>query len=171
MEKIPEIYAIMDGTSSDSEPADISEVERLVNELEAHERQEGMFLKRYKDLATKSDNRVVRLLLQMIVSDEERHHAVTHAMASTLRGDLNWTRPEEALRGLYDLRVDKEKLLDVTEDFIAIEKEGINEYRSLIKESRGYYRDLFVLLFRSMIRDSEKHVEILEFLRDRLKEA
>jgi bacterioferritin (cytochrome b1) len=171
METIPELYAMIGASSSDSGPGDISDVERLVNELEAHEYQEGMFLKRYKDLATKSDNRVVKLLLEMVVSDEERHHAVTRAMASTLRGDLNWTRPEDALRGLDDLGVNKEKLLDLTEDFITIEKEGINEYRSLIKESRGYYRDLFVLLFRSMIRDSEKHVEILEFLHDRLKEA
>lgn len=172
METIPELYSMMAAaTLSDSEPEDISEVERLVNELEAHEYQEGMFLRRYKDLATKSDNRVVKLLLEMIVADEERHHAVTRAMAATMRGDLNWTRPEEALRGIYDLSADKGGLLDLTEDFITIEKEGINEYRSLIKESSGYYRDLFVLLFRSMIRDSEKHVEILEFLRDRLKEA
>ena len=85
--------------------------------------------------------------------------------------DLDWTLPEDALRGVHDLGVDKGKLLDLTEDFITIEKEGINEYRSLIHESKGYYRDLFVLLFRSMIRDSEKHIEILEFLRERLKEA
>jgi len=171
METIPELYAMMASYSTHTAATNISEVERLVNELEAHEYQEGMFLNRYKDLAMKSDNRVVKLLLEMIVADEERHHAVTRAMAATMRGDLNWTRPEEALRGMDDLGVDKEKLLDLTEDFITIEKEGINEYRSLINESRGYYRDLFVLLFRSMIRDSEKHIEILEFLRTRLKEA
>jgi rubrerythrin len=172
MEAIPELYAMMaSASSSDIGRCEISEVERFVNELEAHEHQEGMFLRRYKDLATKSDNPVIKVLLDMIVADEERHHVVTRAMAATIRGDINWTQPEEALRGIYDLSVDKERLVDLTEDFITIEKEGINEYRSLIKESSGYYRGLFVLLFRSMIRDSEKHVEILEFLRDRLKEA
>ena len=171
METIPELYAMMAASPTDAAPDEISEVERFVNELEAHEYEEGLFLKRYKELAAKSDNRVVKLLLGMIVSDEERHHAVTRAMAATIRGDLNWTRSEGSLGDLYDLCVDKGKLLALTEDFITIEKEGINEYRSLIKESRGYYRDLFVLLFRSMIRDSEKHVEILEFLRDRLKES
>jgi len=171
METIPEVYAMMAASSSRCGPADISEVERLVNELEAHEYQEGMFLNRYKDLAAKSDNRIVKLLLDMIVADEERHHAFARAMAATMRGDLDWTLPEDALRGVHDLGVDKGKLLDLTEDFITIEKEGINEYRSLIHESKGYYRDLFVLLFRSMIRDSEKHIEILEFLRERLKEA
>jgi hypothetical protein len=114
---------------------------------------------------------MIKLLLRMIVSDEEKHHAITRAMAATLKGDLAWTNRDDAIHGVYDLKAEKENLLDVTEDFIAIEKEGINEYRALIHESKGYYRDLFVLLFRSMIRDSEKHIEILEFLRKRLKEA
>ena len=169
METIPEVYAMMGQTSG--ETPEISEVERLVNEFEAHESQEGKFLQSYKELAGKSDNRVVKFLLQMIVSDEEKHHAITSAMASTLKSDLDWTNRDDAIRGLYDLKADKEKLLSLTEDFIQVEKEGIREYRSLIKESKGYYRDLFGLLFRSMIRDSEKHIEILEFLRNRLKEA
>jgi hypothetical protein len=114
---------------------------------------------------------MVKFLLDMIVSDEEKHHAITRAMTATLRGDLNWTRPAEAISGLYDLKADKTRLLALTEAFITVEKEGINEYRALVKESKGYYRDLFGLLFRSMIRDSDKHVEILEFLRERLKEA
>lgn len=171
METIPEMYAMLGKDSLGGEATDISEVERLANEFEAHESQEGKFLKQYKDLAGKTDNRMIKFLLQMIVSDEEKHHAITHAMAATLKGDLNWTDTGDAIRGLYDLGKDKEKLLKLTEDFIRVEKNGIDEYRKLIKESKGYYRDLFGLLFHSMIRDSEKHVEILEFLRDRLKEA
>jgi bacterioferritin (cytochrome b1) len=169
MEPIPEIYAMM--AAAGPPTPEISQVERLVNEFEAHESQEGKFLKQYKELAAKTDNRLVKFLLQMIVSDEEKHHAITRAMAATLKGDIEWTNRDGAIRGLYDLKIDKENLLDLTEDFIAIEKEGINEYKALIHESKGYYRDLFVLLFRSMIRDSEKHIEILEFLRNRLKEA
>jgi len=171
MERIPEMYAMLGKDSLGGEPLEISEVERLANEFEAHEREEGKFLRQYKELAGKTNNRMVKFLLQMIISDEEKHHAITHAMASTLKGDLNWTNPDSAIRGLYDLGPDKEKLLKLTEDFIRVEKDGISEYKKLIKESKGYYRDLFVLLFRSMIRDSEKHAEILEFLRDRLREA
>ena len=59
----------------------------------------------------------------------------------------------------------------LTEDFIQVEKKGIAEYKRLTKASKGYYQGLFALLLRSMIYDSEKHVEILEFLRQRLKEA
>jgi rubrerythrin len=171
METIPEIYAMLGDRAAGTEGPEISAVERLANEFEAHESQERMFLERYKELATRSESRMVKFLLDMIVSDEEKHHAITRAMTATLRGDLNWTRPAEAISGLYDLKADKTRLLALTEAFITVEKEGINEYRALVKESKGYYRDLFGLLFRSMIRDSDKHVEILEFLRERLKEA
>jgi rubrerythrin len=168
MEPNPELYAMV---GKDHDTPEISEVERLANEFEAHESQEGKFLGKYKELVGKTDNRMVKFLLQIIISDEEKHHAITHAMATTLKGDLYWTRSGDAIRGLYDLKDEKGSLLKLTEDFIRVEKDGIGEYRKLIKESKGYYRDLFVLLFRSMIRDSEKHVEILGFLRSRLKEA
>jgi rubrerythrin len=149
----------------------ISEIERLTNEFEAHEGHEGKFLLQYKELVKQTGNPLIKFLLQLIVSDEEKHHAVSHAMLSTLKGDLNWTKPEDALRGLDNLGAEKDKLLEVTEGFIEVERTGIKEYKKLIKESKGYYHDLFVLLFQSMVHDSEKHIKILEFLRQRLKEA
>jgi len=45
------------------------------------------------------------------------------------------------------------------------------ESRKLIKASKGEYQGLFSLLFRTMGYDSGKHVEIVLFLRRRLKEA
>ena len=62
------------------------------------------------------------------------------------------------------------KLLAVTEEFINLEKEEIKEYRILAKESTNYYHGLFKILVNSMIRDSEKHIELLQFLRQRLRE-
>ena len=171
MEGIPEMYVLYGNEALGQKSPEISEVERLTNEFEAHETEEGKFLSRYKELAGKTENRTIKFLLQMIISDEEKHHAITHAMASTLKGDLYWTNPDDAIRGLNNAVEDKETLLKLTDDFIGVEKKGIKEYRELIKASKGYYRDLFVLLFESMIHDSEKHVKILQFLRARLNEA
>ena len=171
MERIPELYA-MYGQEVREPPLDeLSEVERLMNEFEAHEGRESEFTRRYKEISEKTANPLIRFLLRLIVSDEEKHHAVTHAMVSTLRGDLTWTKPEDAISGLYELADTKEELLRLTEDFIEVEKNGIEEYKRLIKASRGYYHGLFSLLIRTMVHDSEKHVEILEFLRQRLQEA
>jgi hypothetical protein len=107
-------------------------------------------------------------LLQLIVSDEEKHRAVIHAMIATLQGSLTWTKPADSLEG-EELASLNGKLHAVTEDFIRLEKDGIQEYKTLAKESSGYYHGLFKILLDSMIRDSEKHVQLLEFLKDKLK--
>lgn len=171
MEKIPEFFAMYGPKLGEAGSSEISDVERIMNEFEAHESQEGKFTRQYKEIAEKSKNPLVKFLLQLIISDEEKHHAVTHAMVSTLKGGLTWSRPEDAISGFYDLGEGTDELLKLTEDFIGLEREGIREYKKLIKECKHYYRGLFGLLLQSMIRDSEKHVEILEFLRQRLKEA
>ena len=148
---------------------EISPVERLLNEFEAHEASEEKALEQYRTALETVKNPATRLLLQMIVSDEERHRAVVHAIAATLRGSLLWTKPEGSLEGDSDRARTTRKLLGVTEEFIRLEKDGIREYQKLVKESAGYYHGLFKILVESMIRDSEKHIELLEFLRERLK--
>ena len=92
-------------------------------------------------------------------------------MVSTLKGNLLWSKPEDSFRGVVDLGAEKNELLELTEEFSRLERAGIKEYKKLTKASRGYYRGLFVLLVNSMIHDSEKHIEILEFLRRNLEEA
>ena len=63
------------------------------------------------------------------------------------------------------------KLSGVTDELIRLEKMGIRDYKLLSKEGSGYYHGLFKILLDSMIRDSEKHVELLEFLKENLKNA
>lgn len=105
----------------------------------------------------------------MIIADEEKHHATMHAMASSLRGSLNWTKPEDVVPTLSELGEEKGELVNLTTDFIKAEKEAIKESKKLMKSTKGYYQGLFDLLVKTMIHDSEKHVEILEFLRQKLK--
>ena len=62
------------------------------------------------------------------------------------------------------------RLLVSVENFIEAERKGIKEYERLKKESRGLYRDVFALLYATMIHDSHKHVGILNFLRSKLKD-
>ncbi|HEY3303712.1 MAG TPA: hypothetical protein VGL70_09285 [Candidatus Binatia bacterium] len=170
MNRVPVTEFYMQQEAAPPEP-EITEVERLLNEFESHETQEKDFLRQYKEVAADVRQPLIKFLLQLIISDEEKHHAVTHAMVATLKGDLSWTKPEDAIRGLYDLGDQKKELLAMTEEFIRTEKEGIRECKSLTKVSRRYYKGLFALLMGCMIHDSQKHVTILEFLRDRLKEA
>ena len=152
-------------------PGEISPIERLLNEFEAHETKEEKSLEYYKKVLGDMPNPATRFLLQLIISDEEKHRAVIHAMVATLKGSLNWTKPAGSLEGGPDSATAQGRLREATEEFIRIEKEGIKDYKVLISESSDYYHGLFKVLMDSMIRDSEKHIELLEFLRGSLKTA
>jgi rubrerythrin len=150
---------------------EISPIERLLNNFEAHEAKEEESLEHYKKLLGVMPNPVTRFLLQLIISDEEKHRAVIHAMVATLRGSLTWRKPEGSLEGAADPATISSDLRAYTDKFIELEREGIRECKTLVKESSGYYHGLFKILLDSMIRDSEKHVELLEFLKEQLKQA
>lgn len=152
-------------------PEGISPIERLLNEFEAHEAKEEKSIEIYKKTLGEMANPMTRFLLQMIISDEEKHRAVVHAMAATLKGSLTWTKPAGSLEGGGASAAVNGRLRAATEEFIQIEREGIREYKTLLNESSGYYHGLFKVLIESMIRDSEKHVELLEFLRENLASA
>jgi rubrerythrin len=152
-------------------PGEVSPIERLLNEFEAHESKEEKSLEYYKKVLGDMPNPMTRFLLQLIISDEEKHRAVIHAMVATLKGSLNWTKPAGSLEGDTNSAKVNGELREATEEFIRIEKEGIKDYKTLIGESSGYYHGLFKVLMDSMIRDSEKHIELLEFLKGSLKTA
>jgi rubrerythrin len=168
MEEISDVNMMFDLLRT---PGRISPIERLLNEFEAHENKEEKALEYYKQVLGEMPNPATRFLLQLIISDEEKHRAVIHAMVATLKGSLTWTKPAGSLEGGADSGAIDGKLLEVTEEFIRIEKEGIKDYKTLIGESADYYHGLFKVLMDSMIRDSEKHIELLEFLRGSLKTA
>ena len=150
---------------------EISPMEKLLNEFEAHEAKEEKTIEEYRKALGGMRDPATRFVMQLIISDEEKHRAVTHALAATLKGSLNWTKPAASLEGAADEPQITRNLSAVTEDFIDLEKAGIKEYKVLLKESSGYYHDLFKILIEAMIRDSEKHIEMLNFLSRRLKAA
>ena len=83
-------------------------------------------------------------------------------------GSLTWTKLAGGLEGDPDDAAVNRKLLAVTDEFIRLERDGINDYKNLLTASEYYYHDLFKILIAAMIRDSEKHIELLKFLRGRL---
>jgi len=152
--------------------AEISAFELLMRNFAAHERHESGFLSEYGDVADRHANPLVRFLLQMIMSDEEKHHAVVHAMTSSLSEGFSGKKSEDAIPKWGEFtEAERDALLRLTTDFIKAEKAGIKEYKRLIKSSEGYYEGLFVLLIKTIIHDSQKHVMILEFIEKKLRES
>jgi rubrerythrin len=87
MEEISDMAALFASKVGPSGSTEISPIERLLNEFEAHEAKEEKSLEQYRKLLGRMPNPVTRFLLQLIISDEERHRAVIHAMTATLRGE------------------------------------------------------------------------------------
>jgi rubrerythrin len=166
MEEFNDVSAVLALSENSDE---LSHVERLLNEFEAHEGKEEQAIENYRKILSDIKNPVTRFVMQIILSDEEKHRAVTHSMVSTLKGSLTWTKPAGTLEGGPDETNVNRQLLAVTDEFIELEKSGIKEYKVLLKQSADYYHGLFKILLNSMIRDSEKHVELLEFIRRRVK--
>ena len=97
---------------------EISPMEKLLNEFEAHEAKEEKTLEEYRKALGCMRDPATRFVMQLIISDEEKHRAVTHALAATLKGSLNWTKPAASLEGAADEPQINRNLSAVTEDFI-----------------------------------------------------
>jgi rubrerythrin len=152
------------------ESPEYSSVEGLMNEFQLHASHEERWLSSYKEIAKESSDPLIRFLLDLIVADEERHHELTSRMIAKLRDELAWTRAQAAQRRPGASGEKRRRLLRSVEDFLDAERKGIKEYERLKKMSKGLHRDVFALLYATMIHDSHKHMGILEFLRKKLTE-
>jgi rubrerythrin len=152
------------------ESPEFSSIQRLMNELQSHAAHEERWLSSYRAIATEANDPQVRFLLSLIVADEERHHELTARMISKLKDESAWNRSAVVSARAGETREAADGLLASAENFLDAERTGIKEYERLKKESRGLHRGLFALLYTTMVHDSHKHIEILNFLRSKLKE-
>jgi len=152
------------------ESPEFSSVQRLMNEFQSHANHEEQWLTNYQAIAKEASDPLIRFLLGLIVADEQRHHELTSRMIVKLKDELAWTRAEGQGRRVYEKGKKRKQLLSSVERFVEAERMGIKEYERLKKESQGLYRDVFALLYTTMIHDSHKHIGILEFLRQKLTE-
>lgn len=140
----------------------------VIHALQAHAREEAQFLEDYEELCRDMTDPGARFLVELILEDERRHHGLWERMAATARGDDDGATPppprlspDEAAR-----------LLGPTERFLAAEREDRVHLRDLEKQLRPARDEtLWQLIVDLMRLDTEKHVRILEYLRDRLRET
>src|SRR5512132_1892717 len=152
------------------ESPEFSSVQRLMNEFQTHASHEEQWLTDYQVIAKEASDPLIRFLLGLIVADEERHHELTRRMITKLKDELAWTRAEGLTRRVYEKGEKRVQLLASVDRFLEAERKGIKEYERLKKESQGHYRDVFALLYTTMVHDSRKHIGILEFLQKKLSD-
>jgi hypothetical protein len=151
-------------------PPGLSTWERGVYQrLAQHLEDEAPLIAAYTRLAEESESEYVRYVIHMILDDEARHHRMLQEL---LRSLTLMVAPHEGGERLpYIGRVDQpDELIEVTDRLIRFEREDKRSLRQLRRELHEV-RDttLWDLVVDAMQRDTDKHLAILGFLRDRLE--
>lgn len=142
---------------------------RITHAFQVHVREEQTFLDSYRALVDDIGEPGMRFLVELILDDEERHHALMERMAKQARGDPSGESTPEPPRFTAD---DAARLLEPTERFYAAEQEDRAKLAALARDLRPVRDDtLWSLLVELMEIDTNKHVKILEYLRRRLRDA
>ena len=151
------------------ESPEFSIVQRLISEVKAHESAEERWLSAYKKTAAEAEDPITRFLLNLIIADEERHHQIIGRMISSLKDDLVAPGKAVPLAVSANAKTRARELNQSIDRFVAVERNGIREYKKLNKASERFNQKLLALLCRSIIQDSVKHIDILRYLRSKLR--
>ena len=141
---------------------------RVLQLLEQHGANEGALLESYQEIAERSDTQAsVRFLVEMILNDEQRHHALFEQMANAIRSFI-WEVPVEP-RLPSAVRRHNPELHAATAELLRAERKDRKELkalRSTLRHSRSASFD--ALMVDLMLHDTEKHITILEYIHDHL---
>jgi len=139
--------------------------EQLLEHFNQHVEGELGLLDAYQELRDRGPDHV-RYLVDLILSDEVRHHQTFVELANRLRSDIDYRDYEPKVPFLQKDRADSTALVEATNRFLAFEREDRKSLRQLEKELRPLRNTtLFSLLVKLMELDTEKHIAILEFIR------
>lgn len=156
-------------TSPVVDPPSGAAIEVLLRTVEQHAEEERDTVEMYLALAERTADGAVRVLLEILVEDERKHHVLFQRIAARIEDDINWATSDEALPVAAVSRPaadpgDVRLLLNAAKD----ERRGSRELRRLGRERSGLNGGLFRVLLEAMADDSEKHAHILDFAARRL---
>jgi rubrerythrin len=153
-----------------TQPPSLSE--RVIRALEAHASAEAHDVATCEQLIVDSDDVVVKLLVGMIVEDEQRHHSLLLSMVRRLQEEVEFVASPSALPVPEDgavAGVDHE-LAATLRGLIRDEHEGARHLRHIARQEPRMYDGLYSMLLETIARDSEKHATIFRFLLQRLED-
>ena len=146
--------------------------EALSAYLGEHVEAEEHALSAYESILEDRPDDVVSYLVGMILADEVRHHEIFREFKNTLDSRMRWHEVEPSIPSP---RVDGDvaELLATTEKLLEFEREDAKELRALRKkwERQPGERQLWALLVGTAELDTEKHIRMLKYLRDLLRDA
>jgi len=139
--------------------------QELFAHLTTHEQTERSLLEEYRDAAESSGSNAFQYLSQLIIQDEIRHHRLFAELAETLKIDAEMRPEQRPVPRLDHWGPDAPTVVALARRLLECELADAKELRRL----SGLLKDvkdvtLWQLLVRLMELDTQKHVEILEFV-------
>jgi hypothetical protein len=152
---------------SPTQPPSVSE--RLIRALEAHASAEALDLATCEQLAQRSSDPVVKLLVGMILEDEQRHHALLRSMVRRLQEEVEFVASPTALPVPDAAASTDPEMAPSLRSLIRDEHESARHLRRIAHREPQLYGGLYRLLLETMARDSEKHATIFRYLLSRIE--
>lgn len=142
------------------------EERELVELLSKHGKTEGAILQQYQRFAQVGPSPAARYLVQQIIEDEHRHHRQLAEMANSIGWGWAGNSPVDAVPDLLPPQEPEEVFLQETAELLAHEEEDRAALRRLRKRFKPYEEStMWTLLLDVMLLDTEKHIQILTFLK------
>lgn len=140
-------------------------VDSLYEHLTEHVTTERTMLTRYLEVVEQSESKAFRFLIELLVEDEKRHHGLFEQWANVLKGILYGKVAEPQIPPMDFDKANSGAVLDGARELLANEKRDLAELKQLKRTIRDY-RDttLWSVLVEIMIRDTQKHIAILDFV-------
>ena len=146
-----------------TQPPSLSE--RLIRALEAHASAEAHDLATCEHLARRSRDPIVKLLMGMILEDEQRHHALLRSMVRRLQEEVGFVSSPAALPVPDGSAASGDAEAAATlRGLMREEHEAAHHLRHIAHQEPHLFGGLYPLLLETMARDSDKHAAILRYL-------
>lgn len=144
---------------------------RLATFLARHAAREGEALAGYRRLARELPSPAFRYLARLILADEERHHEIFGDLGQTVFAFDDLRAPGMPIPHVtgVDRATDREEALARIDEFAAWERQEGEDLRRLADELEPASEStLWSLLVDLMREDTQRHLRLLAFMRERL---
>ena len=147
---------------------DKSAVERVLDQLEAHEESERELLGNYRYAARLGPDSGARFLMGLILEDEERHQRLMSAMARDVKSSLFWLEDQPPLPNVENKPEDRDRLMLQTQRFLDVEQQNAEQLKELKKDLKRLHTGLLEVIVDGMEADTQKHIGILKYIQKQL---
>jgi hypothetical protein len=127
--------------------------ERIVENMGRWQRMENATIAATANVIEKTENPIVRLVMEIIQRDSQMHYRVQELIADSLTSKTISLNPEEL-----------EKVWDLIEKHIALERQTVGMAEEALAALKGTKMVVQDYLIRYLLEDENKHNHILESL-------